>query len=415
MTSSPTIENVSRPASILALLVAGYVMLLPFQFEMGSEKMNFAPADCSLALVLVLAAGQLRYRSEVWTGWHFGIVLLFAAGSFVASMRLGTLNRYELVNKDAGLLLPFLSYAAFTSLITEWQDVRQILRVFVGSAVLQNIVAVGAYFAMYFFGIANPFVRYEGLRLSGMLLDPNAYGGFLVVTLVVAEAASFGPAPLFGKTTLWIIRLTLGLGILFTFSRSAWVALGLSLLVFFALRPREAGRLVLAGLIGAPCLLLVLGPRFVPIFETMASRPKQVQGRFELIHDALAQFARHPVFGGGIGSFRLSEGEIAHNSAMWFLADFGLVGLAVFLGFLGWFFAKSWYAYRFAPTRERPVALALLLAHTAMLGLAMGIEAFYQRHWWLVFGLIASAYSLTLRRVTLRPSTAEEKPDAHAC
>jgi hypothetical protein len=41
--------------------------------------------------------------------------------------------------------------------------------------------------------------------------------------------------------------------------------------------------------------------------------------------------------------------------------------------------------------------LALLLAHAAMLGVAMGIEAFYQRHWWLVMALIASAYSLTLR------------------
>ena len=56
-------------------------------------------------------------------------------------------------------------------------------------------------------------------------------------------------------------------------------------------------------------------------------------------------------------------------------------------------------AYRFTPAREQPLALALLLAHAAMFGLAMGIEAFYQRQWWLVFGLIASSYSLTLRRV----------------
>jgi putative inorganic carbon (HCO3(-)) transporter len=114
-------------------------------------------------------------------------------------------------------------------------------------------------------------------------------------------------------------------------------------------------------------------------------------------------FSQHPFLGGGIGSFRLSEGEIAHNSAMWFLADFGVVGLAVFLGFLGWFFAKGWFAYRFAPSREQPVVLALLLAHTAMLGLAMGIEAFYQRHWWVVFGLIAASYSLAVRRVRNLP------------
>ena len=41
--------------------------------------------------------------------------------------------------------------------------------------------------------------------------------------------------------------------------------------------------------------------------------------------------------------------------------------------------------------------LALLLAHMAMFGLAMGIEALYQRHWWLIVALIGSGYSLTCR------------------
>ena len=59
-------------------LVAGYVALLPYQFEVG-HRMNFAPADCFLVLVLVLAAGQLKFRKPAWTIWHFGIVLIFAA------------------------------------------------------------------------------------------------------------------------------------------------------------------------------------------------------------------------------------------------------------------------------------------------------------------------------------------------
>jgi O-antigen ligase len=317
----------------------------------------------------------------------------------VAALRFGVLDRYEFLNKDAGLLLPFLSYIAITSAIAEWKDVRHILRVFTLSVVLQNIVAIGGYLLAYFFGWANPFVRYGGRRLSGMLLDPNAYGGLLVAAFVICEGASFGRAPLFKGPMLWLSRLTLGLGILFTFSRSAWVALGVALLLLFAIQTRVAVRLVGAVLIGVPCLLLLMGRRFVPVFEEMANRPKQVQGRFDLIHDALQAFTQHPFLGGGIGSFRLGEGEIAHNSAMWFLADFGIVGLVVLLGFVGWFFAKGWFAYRFAPARERPLALALLLAHAAMFGLAMGIEAFYQRHWWLVFGLIASSYSLTLRRL----------------
>ena len=87
---------------------------------------------------------------------------------------------------------------------------------------------------------------------------------------------------------------------------------------------------------------------------------------------------------------------------MWFLADFGIVGLMVLVGFVGWFFLKGWLAYHRAPVRQQSLVLSVLVAHTAMFGLAMGIEAFYQRHWWLVLGLIASSYCLTIRRVNYR-------------
>jgi O-antigen ligase len=251
--------------------------------------------------------------------------------------------------------------------------------------------------AAYFYGVVTPFTRYEGLRLSGMLLDPNAYGGLLVVALVICEAASWGREPLFRSCLLWFSRLTLTLGILFTFSRSAWLGLGLAFVLLFAIRPALALRPVLAGVFAAPCLILLMGRRFLPIFEELASRPKQVQERFDLIHQALRAFARHPLLGGGLGSFRLAAGEVAHNSAMWFLADFGIAGLAALVAFLAWFFTKAWFTYRFAPEREQPIALALFLAHAAMVGVAMGIEAFYQRYWWLVLALIASGYTLTLR------------------
>lgn len=412
MTSLAGSDSIARKSGVLSGLVAGYVALLPFQFDLGNG-INFAPSDCLMLLVLVLAAGQLRYRKPAWTLWHFGIAATFAIGSLVAAVRFGTLDRYELLNKDAGLLLPFLSYAAITSAVTEWDDLRRLLRVFTISVVIQNMVAVGGFLATYFLGVANPFARYGGMRLSGMLLDPNAYGGLLVAAYVICEGASLGRAPLFKGFMLWLSRLTLGLGILFTFSRSSWMALLLALLLLCALQTRVAIRVVLALTVAAPCLLLLMGNRFVPVFQEMASRPKQVQGRFDLIHDALQAFAQHPIFGGGIGSFRLGEGEIAHNSAMWFLADFGVIGLVALLGFLGWFFVKGWYAYRFAPAREQSLVLGLLLAHTAMFGLAMGIEAFYQRHWWFVLGLIASSYSLTLsRRRSTKWNDAPEQPQA---
>jgi len=397
MTGPVAYDSVSQPSALLNVLVIAYVALLPYQF--GGNGMNFAPADCLMFLVLLLAPGRLKYRKAAWGIWHFGLAAIFAAGSLVAVLRFGALDRYELLNKDAGLLAPFLSYAAITSSVAGWDGLRRILRVFTVSVVLQNILSVGGFLLAYFFGVENPFARYGGLRLSGMMLDPNAYGGLLVAALVICEGGSLGRAPLFKGPILWLFRVTLGMGILFTFSRSAWIALVLALLVFCAIRIKAAIRLLLAAIIAAPCLFLIMGSRFLPVFEEMASRPKQVQGRFDLIHAAIHAFTQHPFLGGGIGSFRLGEGEIAHNTAMWFLADFGIAGLVVLLGFLGWFFVKGWFAYRLAPAQDKPLALAILVAHTAMFGLAMGIEAFYQRHWWLVMGLIASSYSLTPSRL----------------
>jgi putative inorganic carbon (HCO3(-)) transporter len=400
------VRFVTHRSAVLGVLVTGYVALLPYLFEVG-KRMNFAPADCFLLLALLLALGQLKCRQSAWTIWHFAIVLTFALGSFVAAVRFGELDRYELLNKDAGLLLPFLSYAAITSTVTEWADLRHILRIFALSVMLENLVAVGGFLVAYFLGVTTPFTRYGGLRLSGMLLDPNAYGGLLVVALVICEGASWGPAPLFKGPTLWISRLTLALGILFTFSRSAWMGLALALLLLAVVRPTLVFRLVLVALTGAPCLVVLLGNRFLPIFEEMASRPKQVQERFDLIHEALQLYSLHPFLGGGLGSFRLAAGEVAHNSVMWFLADFGPMGVVVLVGFLACFFARAWFAYRFAPASEQPLVLALLSAHAAMVGLAMGIEAFYQRHWWLIFSLIASSYSL-VRRTPWHPHSEAE-------
>ena len=389
----------SAPAvSILRVLVVGYVALLPYLFEVG-YRLNFAPADCFLVLVLVLAAAHLKFRGSAWTIWHVGILLTFVLGSLVAAVSFGELARYELLNKDAGLLLPLLSYAAITSLVTDWDNLRHILRVFTVSVVVENVLAIGGFLAAYFFHVATPFTRYEGLRLSGMLLDPNAYGGLLVVALVICEGASWGPTPLFQRPMLWFSRITLDLGILFTFSRSAWLGLGLAFLLFFVIKPMVAVRPLVAAIAASPCVVFLMGRRFLPVFEEMASRPKQVQERFDLIHQALQAFARHPLLGGGLGSFRLAVGEVAHNSVMWFLADFGILGVAAFLAFLGWFLTTAWLAYRFAPQRQQPVALALFLAHAAMIGVAMGIEAFYQRYWWLVLGLIGSAHSLSSDRL----------------
>ena len=69
---------------------------------------------------------------------------------------------------------------------------------------------------------------------------------------------------------------------------------------------------------------------------------------------------------------------------------------------------------RFSTMITRNLMRRRVRSGLTVLGLAIGIEAFYQRHWWLVFGMIASSYSLTLRR-TRDTATAKDGSDAQAC
>jgi len=411
-TLSSPVATSERWPDVLGFLVAGYAALLPYQVSV-THDLNFALADCCLILIPLLAPGQLKCRSHAWGIWHMALVLVFAAGTLISALNTGTLSRYALLNKDAGLILLLLSYAAITSAVSEWDDVRRILRVFTVGVVAQNVVAVGAFLAAYFFGIETPLTSYGGVRLSGMMLDANAYGGLLVLALVICEGASWGPEPMFSRLSLLFCRISLGMGILFTFSRSTWVSLALAFLVLCVVRRGMAIRFALAGVIGVSFLLLFMGQRFLDFFECMAARPEQGDSRFVLMRDALAQFARHPILGDGLGSFFYAEGVVVHNTALWFLADFGILGLIVLIGYLGSFFTMGWFAYRYAPPREKPLMLALLLAHTAMLGLAMGIEAFYQRHWWLVVALIGAGYSLARQQVGSRRTSRLNFPGDH--
>src|SRR5262249_20772074 len=111
MTACVATRSIARPAGVLGGLVAAYAALLPYQFRIG-DRINFAPADLMLVAVLVLAAGQLKYVQRAWTAWHYGIMFTLVTGTLVAAVRYGTLQRYEVMNKDAGLFLPFLSYVA---------------------------------------------------------------------------------------------------------------------------------------------------------------------------------------------------------------------------------------------------------------------------------------------------------------
>jgi O-antigen ligase len=233
------------------------------------------------------------------------------------------------------------------------------------------------------------------------MIDANAYGGLLVVALVLCEGACYGRDPLFRSKWAMFFRITLGIGLILSFSRSAWFSLSAAFLLLLLIRPRTTLRALLIIAAGAAATLIALGNQAISLVSLMAFRPEVTtglgRGRMDLIEHGLAGFSEHPFFGVGVGTFFATENTIVHNTPVWFLTEFGLIGFTIFAGFVAWYFVKARKAYLFAPPQQRPVVLGLILAHCSMLVFSLGIEAFYQRHWWLVMALISSCYGVVRR------------------
>jgi len=62
--------------------------------------------------------------------------------------------------------------------------------------------------------------------------------------------------------------------------------------------------------------------------ERTVTRQDTIDHRVELMHASVKQFEKYPVLGMGLGRFRDYYGIIVHNTPLWFLVDFGLVGMA---------------------------------------------------------------------------------------
>ena len=233
---------------------------------------------------------------------------------------------------------------------------------------------------------------HENVRVSGLLVDPNAFGGIVVVGLVLHVWTARTPLPVWPWRRRTAVSLVLLTALALTFTRSAWIALLSALVVAFLLRGRVGVRPVRVSLplaIGAALTVALVSQ---PQVLSLALRPDQVIGRVDILRDATLEHQQSPIFGIGLESYILDHGLIVHNTPAWFLTEFGLLGLLVLGGFVTWYFRRLWRHSNDASLPEtRAIAFAVLLAQVAMVGLSVGIEAFYQRHWWL---LLAAAGTL---------------------
>lgn len=370
---------------IVAASAWAYVLLLPLQVQLA-PTFRLAPSDLALIPgVLALGVSALPWR-KLLSIWHGLLVAALAASAAAALLTTGDVSQWALVNKTVGTLGLIAAYLVIGSHATSPDRVWRLVKALVVSVSVFNAAAIISLLAP----IDVPLLNVDSFgRLSGGLVDPNAWGGLLTVALFAHLVLRRSSVPWMGRAPDTLVGGSLVLGLLLTTSRTAWIAAGTGLLALMTVRRRSVDPVLLGSVAAFVGLAALSVPGLTDWFVELGGREDTISQRMALNEAAFSAVLDHPL-GLGLGVFQQRYGAIVHNTPLWFAADLGLPGLLVFVGIVA---STGTQAVRSSRTRSEPVrsiALALGITHLTMVTLSLSIEAFYQRHWWVVMALLAA-------------------------
>jgi O-antigen ligase len=285
----------------------------------------------------------------------------------------------------------------FAAYVCSVRRARLILLAYLAGAALSAAVACLALIAP--FPGASAFV--DGPRAQGLFKDPNVFGPFLVPAVLILMEETVAPRLLrFRLSTKLLLLSVLTVGVVFSFSRAAWLNLAvgmLVLLIVLALR-RGGGRramsmLVVALVAGAALFGVVAATSSASFLTERAGLQDYDVQRFGTQATGLEIAASHPL-GIGPGQFEAVSELSAHSTYVRALAEEGVLGaLLVFalmlltLGFAARNVALGVDTYGIG-------SAALLAAWCGLLVNSSFVDTLHWRHLWLVAALIWAGTAL---------------------
>lgn len=367
---------------VSVILVACLIPFAALPFRLG-----FKPTflDVALgALVFVWTVRLLTGRDRRFVGSPIGLpvamflllaLFAFALGSTHARPSITTIRRFaEIIG---GILLFFV----VVNIIRNQTDLEWAGRALMLAGAASALIGIVLYFipeeatvrflnALARFDYPGGFgaLRYieddpeNPMRAIGTAIDPNTFGGMLILFSGLTAPQLFARRPLFPR---WLIAVMLGANVLclyLTYSRSAMVGLVVAVAFIALFSGRRYRKLALIGLVGAVLLLLLPQTQayVLRFLEGVRGEDLATQMRFGEYRDAFRLIARYPLFGVGFSGVPDIDLYIGVSSVYLLMAEeMGLIGLAMFLAAMAAFFILLLLTVRQGISDDRREALLL--------------------------------------------------------
>ncbi len=367
-------KSFTAPVSLTNGLLVLFLFLLPWQTRLVIERVPLADGPWEygvlgvyatelLVWLLVIMSSRPRtpelVRLRAW--WLSGLALLvgfaFISLAWAPMPRVGAFAALHLL--DAFLVIMLIGRTTLSS--------RMLTGAFIAGAVIQALLGVLQVvfqfapastmlgMALHDPGALGTSVVEAGmgrfLRAYGGLPHPNILGGYLVVALLLVVPFLMREERRERRALLWSVLIVLIAGLLFTFSRSAWIAVAVGLIFFVgAMVPRalplERRRLfsivavffVAAAVFGVLSRDLILGRVSGETRLETRSRVERLVGARE----AGELFRLEPWRGTGVGNYTLALARLVPNKPAWayqpvhnipllILVELGVIGALIVL------------------------------------------------------------------------------------
>jgi O-antigen ligase len=306
--------TLSKPTVGVALVLAAIPIGLK-TLPVGFVVVQGVTMGAIGAMILVrLARGQAPLPWSAPLVWGVAVFALCLAATPRALDT--TLATKQDIDIAMGLLLVLTAYAGAQSL----DAVRRLAHVLLGVGLVVALLSLGHASALHAVAGAQ---RVDN-RLRGTFTEPNQFGGFSAIVLIVAVGVALGART--RRERWWAVSVAAidGIAMMLALSRGAWIGVLLAGLLLLVLVPRA--RRALALTIAAMAAAVPLFGLFTPDLPQVTVVKQRVStlhlpastpydSRPAIWREALREIGTSPLLGEGPGQFPLVSRQAASSAA----------------------------------------------------------------------------------------------------
>ena len=354
-----------------------------------------APPDLVFGVVIAVALVTARFRLERVPLSATVLVSVFLALNLLAATGA----------TDGARAVTFFSITFYLGLLALWlaayvasvRSARLVVLAYLAGATLSAVAACLALIVAF----PGSDALVSGPRAQGLFKDPNVFGPFLVPAALILMEETVAPRLLrFRLTTKLVLLSVLTVGVLFSFSRAAWLNLAVGVLVLLtvlALRRGGARRaltlLAVALVAGAALVAVVEATSMTSFLSQRAALQDYDAQRFGAQASGVEIAERHPL-GLGPGQFERVSDLSAHSTYVRTLTEEGILGVLLLLGLLVLTLGFAARNVALGVDTYGIGSAALLAAWCGLLANSLFVDTLHWRHLWLVAALIWAGTAL---------------------